>query len=70
MNDLVVNPANGHIYVAGADSVYASSDGGATWVRLDGQIPRVRMVQIALAPVTGHLVVATYGRGDWETPAP
>ncbi|MBV9281067.1 MAG: hypothetical protein JOZ41_13375, partial [Chloroflexi bacterium] len=40
-NDIIVNPANGHLYVASDYGIYASSNGGRSWSRIDQGLPAV-----------------------------
>ena len=68
VNDLVVDPALGYLYVATDVGVYASTDGGAAWVPLGQGMPAVVTTALAyLDDAPARLVAATYGRGMYST---
>ena len=61
---------HGGTLIAGADDgVFVSSDDGATWSQLGGNLPNVVVDQLTIDP-NGTLVAATHGRGIWTIPAP
>ena len=43
--------------------LYVSIDGGKSWTRFKGKVPKVPVHDIAIHPVTNDLVLATHGRG-------
>ena len=64
-NAILLNTATGALYAGGDDGVYASTDGGSTWSRLDpaGNFPTVQVVDLAISPGTNTLGAGTHGRG-------
>ncbi len=66
VNDIVINPQNGHLYVAADYGVFFSPNGGATWQRMDFGLPNSPVYQMQIDTVHHGLVVATHGRGIWE----
>jgi photosystem II stability/assembly factor-like uncharacterized protein len=68
--DVIVNPANGHLYAAADYGLFASTDGGTTWFRFDRGLPSTSTYQMVLTAGNTQLDIATYGRGIWETVAP
>jgi ligand-binding sensor domain-containing protein len=70
VTDLLVNPTNGHLYVSADYGVYVSANGGASWQRMDHGLPAADVYQMQYFALKHMLIVATHGRGVWETPAP
>jgi photosystem II stability/assembly factor-like uncharacterized protein len=64
----VVIPAKpaGRIYVSGDAGVFASQDGGTTWLDLTLNLPSVMVVDLAYREADKGLFVATYGRSIWR----
>lgn len=66
VNDVIEDPSNGEVLFAGTElGAYMSWDRGATWMSLDGALPRVAVHDLALHDRDGVLVAATHGRGFW-----
>ena len=51
------------LFLGAERGVYASTDGGATWVRLSGGVPTIAFRDIELHRGMNDLVGATFGRG-------
>ena len=59
------DPENPDILYAGAElGVYLSLNGGADWIRPDGNFPAVPVYDMKVR--SGSVVVATHGRGFWS----
>jgi photosystem II stability/assembly factor-like uncharacterized protein len=57
------------VYVATDEAVYKSSDTGATWTRLAGELTRTRVISLALDPQLSATVFAgTMGDGTYKSP--
>jgi len=58
------DPKRENVLYAGTDyGVYVSSDGGATWQTLGGNLPTVYVQDLVVHPRDPLLVIATHGRG-------
>ena len=69
VNAFVVEPGNSSHLYAGTDiGVYASTDGGASWLPFGTGLPVVAVFDMAIQPVSRVLRIATHGRGLWENP--
>jgi streptogramin lyase len=66
---IVLDPRTNVLYVGADDGVYASVDGGTTWVPFGTGLPHARVTDLELSP-TGVLAAGTYGRGVFEILAP
>jgi photosystem II stability/assembly factor-like uncharacterized protein len=53
------------LYVGTEFAFWASLDRGKSWVRINGNLPTVAVLDIALHPTAGELVAATHGRSLW-----
>ncbi len=66
VNDVIEDPANPDVLFVGTElGAFMSCDRGASWVRLQGGLPRVAVHDLALHDRDGVLVAATHGRGFW-----
>lgn len=55
------------LYVGSGSGVWASLDGGDSWIK-DGQdLPNVNVGDLYLDPIRRELTVGTYGRGAWRS---
>jgi len=73
VNDIVVDPndpTNGTLYVATDVGVFATSDGGTTWMELQTGLPHVECTSLKLNNTARVLRVGTHGRGDWDLQLP
>ncbi|HEV7180011.1 MAG TPA: hypothetical protein VGN11_09070, partial [Candidatus Baltobacteraceae bacterium] len=60
------DPKTPHLIYAGLErSLWASWNDGATWERLNSNLPAVSVRDIELQPDTDDLLLATHGRGVW-----
>lgn len=59
-----------HIFIGSGSGVWASLDGGSTWVKDGPDFPNVNVGDLAIDATRRTLTVATYGRGTWRTPLP
>jgi photosystem II stability/assembly factor-like uncharacterized protein len=58
--------ANEDVLYLGAEfGVFASVDRGATWTRINANLPTVAVHELAQHPTTGEMVAATHGRSIW-----
>ena len=53
------------LYAATEHGLYISADGGAHWIELRGNMPRVPVYDLVVHPRENDLVLATHGRGVW-----
>ncbi len=53
------------LYLGTEFSVYASTNRGASWTRLNNNLPTVAVHEIAVHPTAGEIVAATHGRSLW-----
>jgi photosystem II stability/assembly factor-like uncharacterized protein len=67
---IALHPTKPHIvYVATDEAVYKSSDTGATWIRLNGELARTRVISLAIDPQLSATVFAgTMGDGTYKSP--
>ncbi|MBD3165272.1 T9SS type A sorting domain-containing protein, partial [bacterium] len=69
-NCVVVHPYNpSHIYVGCDVGVFFSDDHGLTWQDYSTGLPNVIVTELTIHANSNALVAATYGRGNWVTPA-
>jgi photosystem II stability/assembly factor-like uncharacterized protein len=69
VNSMVIDPAAPFtIYAATDIGVYATTDGGASWVPYTTGMPRVTVFDLTFLNQPGNRVIraATHGRGVWE----
>ena len=65
VNQIVVDPTNGYVYVAGANTIQRSTDGGTTWEAVMGTFSSANMTDIIVTP-TGRLYAVFHGSDDNE----
>src|SRR5205823_3988315 len=53
------------LYLGTEFAVYASTNRGSTWTRLNNNLPTVAVHEIAVHPTAGEIVAATHGRSLW-----
>src|SRR6185295_14683900 len=53
------------LYLGTEFGAWASVDRGATWTRINNNLPTVAVFEFALHPTCGDLVAATHGRSLW-----
>jgi photosystem II stability/assembly factor-like uncharacterized protein len=53
------------LYLGTEFAVYASIDRGATWTKINNNLPTVAVLEFAQHPTSGELVAATHGRSLW-----
>ena len=53
------------IYAANDFGVYVTTNGGARWEVLGGNLPSVAVMDFIVHPRDKVLVIATHGRGVW-----
>jgi photosystem II stability/assembly factor-like uncharacterized protein len=53
------------LFVGTEFAVWASVDRGASWTRLNNNLPTVAVHELALHPTAGEMVAATHGRSLW-----
>jgi photosystem II stability/assembly factor-like uncharacterized protein len=53
------------LYLGTEFSVFASIDRGASWTRINSNLPTVAVHEIAVHPTAGEIVAATHGRSLW-----
>lgn len=58
------------MYVGAGSGVYASLDGGATWVKDGADLPNVNVQDLCIDPVRRTIAAGTYGRGAWKSDLP
>lgn len=63
VNDLIITPALGHLYIATDIGVYYSTDQGLQWELVSGGLPNVVITDLVYHAGENILVAATYGRG-------
>jgi photosystem II stability/assembly factor-like uncharacterized protein len=62
-----VNPASTNIFYIGSDvGIFATSDGGISWLDFEPGLPNVVITDLALNSTGDLLRAATYGRGMFE----
>jgi photosystem II stability/assembly factor-like uncharacterized protein len=67
---IALHPTKPHIvYVATDEAIYKSSDTGATWNRLNGELARTRVISLALDPILpANIFAGTMGDGVYKSP--
>ena len=66
VNVIREDPANPKILYVGTDmGVYVSTDGGARWDVLGGNLPQVFVLDLNIQPRDRLIAIATHGRGVW-----
>ena len=66
VNVIREDPVDPKILYAGTDQgVYATTDGGATWNVLGGNLPSAYVHDLIIHPRDNMIVIATHGRGMW-----
>ena len=66
VNVIREDPTNPKILYVGTDmGVYATTDGGATWSVLGGNLPQVFVLDLNIQPRDRMIAIATHGRGVW-----
>lgn len=66
INMIREDPDNSSVlYVANDFGVYVSTNGGARWEVLGGNLPSVNVMDFIVHPRDRMLVIATHGRGAW-----
>lgn len=68
VNDLVIHPDNGTLFLATDIGVFFSENNGTNWQLLGLEIPPVIITDLTLHLPTETLVAATYGRSLWKIP--
>lgn len=63
-------PRTPGLYLGTGVGVYASYDGGATWLAETQTMPNVNVGDLAIDAMNDTLTAGTYGRGAWRTPLP
>jgi len=66
VNVIREDPSNAKLLYVGTDmGVYVTTDGGATWSVLGGNLPQVFVLDLAIQPRDRMIAIATHGRGIW-----
>ncbi|MFQ5805223.1 MAG: WD40/YVTN/BNR-like repeat-containing protein [Phycisphaerae bacterium] len=55
-----------HLYTGSGVGVYASLDGGVSWLKDGTDLPNVNIGDLVIDPSRNTITVATYGRGAWR----
>ncbi len=66
INDLIVRPVFGELYIATDVGVYYSLNGGANWELLGTELPNVVVTDLDFHEPESILLAATYGRGMYK----
>lgn len=66
VNDLIVHPANDHLFLATDLGVYYSDNNGINWRPLGTGLPPVVVTDLTFHLPTETLVAGTYGRSMWS----
>lgn len=66
VNDLVIHPDNGTLFLATDVGVLFSENNGANWQLLGLEVPPVIITDLTLHLPTETLVAATFGRSLWQ----
>jgi photosystem II stability/assembly factor-like uncharacterized protein len=53
------------LYLGNEFGIYASTNRGASWTKLNNNLPTVAVHEIAVHPTAGEIVAATHGRSLW-----
>lgn len=66
---IALHPAKPHIvYVATDEGVYKSTDTGASWNRLNGELARTRVISLAIDPMLpANIFAGTMGDGTYKS---
>lgn len=59
----LVNP--NLLYLGTEFGIWASLDRGASWVKINANLPTVAVHEVAIHPTAGEIVAATHGRSLW-----
>jgi photosystem II stability/assembly factor-like uncharacterized protein len=66
VNVIREDPSNPKILYVGTDmGPYVTTDGGATWNVLGGNLPQVFVLDLVIQPRDRLIAIATHGRGVW-----
>ena len=66
INMIREDPANPNVlYTSNDFGVYVTTNGGARWDVLGGNLPSVNVMDLIIHPRDRMLVIATHGRGVW-----
>jgi hypothetical protein len=66
VNVIREDPTNPKILYVGTDmGVYVTTDGGAAWNVLGGNLPQVFVLDLNVQPRDRMIAIATHGRGVW-----
>jgi photosystem II stability/assembly factor-like uncharacterized protein len=66
VNVIREDPTNPKILYVGTDmGVFVTTDGGATWNALGGNLPQVFVLDLNIQPRDRMIAIATHGRGVW-----
>ena len=66
VNVIREDPSNAKILYVGTDmGVFVTTDGGATWNVLGGNLPPVFVLDLVIQPRDRLIAIATHGRGMW-----
>ncbi len=64
---LAENPVDGMLFAAvGSQRIRMSSDKGATWLSVNGDVPSSRHQRVAVAPSSGAIFVGSEEQGIWR----
>jgi hypothetical protein len=66
VNDLIITPALGHLYIATDIGVFYSTDLGLHWELVTNGLPNVIITDLTYHAGENILVAATYGRGMYK----
>ena len=66
VNDLIITPALGHLYIASDIGVFYSTDQGLHWELVSDGLPNVIITDLTYHAEENILVAATYGRGMYK----
>lgn len=66
VNDLVIHPDHGTLFLATDVGVYYSENTGTTWQPLGTGMPAAIVTDLTLHPPTNTLVAGTFGRSMWS----
>jgi photosystem II stability/assembly factor-like uncharacterized protein len=66
VNVIREDPKNPNVLYVGTDfGVFVSTNGGARWEVLGGNLPSVQVSDLQISPRDNVIVISTYGRGMW-----
>ena len=66
VNDLIITPALGHLYIATDIGAFYSTDQGLHWELVSSGLPNVIITDLTYHAEENILVAATYGRGMYK----